>query len=244
MCTLSIIPVDNGLIITGNRDEQRTRTEPGILHQTDNFCYPTDGLAGGTWIGLNRQGVAIALLNRYQNPLKSNMTTRGEIIPALLEAGNFEQVSKRCRQLALDNYNPFDLIIASQTGLLQLQYDGQKGLFIEHEPFKPFFITSSAVKMHYTLQQRQNIFDSFMAEKPNTPSDILTKLHMQKISGDDSTSILMSREKTHTKSICQLVITHQQSIFEYYTEDALDTCHSKQEKPFATYKSSFKDSTN
>lgn len=222
MCTLSIFPQPSALIITGNRDEMRTRAEPNILHQSQDISYPVDGLAGGTWIGINRFGVAIALLNRYQDPLKTDVVTRGEIIPKLLAAGSFTEVCALCRALPLGQYNPFDLVIAGLEGLLQLQFDGRSGQFIEHDVGKPFFITSSGVDIDHILKTRRTLFESFCQNPAPTTEDILHRLHLHKIPGDDSTSIFMGREKTHTKSICQVKLSKTGSSLDYYTQDLLE----------------------
>jgi len=76
MCTVSASLQQSTLIVTMNRDEQRSRRE-GALNTNPERCYPTDIESGGTWCGINQFGVAFCLLNRYDvAPLQNSRVGR------------------------------------------------------------------------------------------------------------------------------------------------------------------------
>ena len=78
-----------------NRDESRARHEAGIKAREAskvNLLFPVDGLAGGTWFGINDSGVVMALLNRYQAQHVRNPITRGKIIPNCLSRGSYNNI--------------------------------------------------------------------------------------------------------------------------------------------------------
>ncbi|NDC40852.1 MAG: hypothetical protein EBZ77_04755, partial [Chitinophagia bacterium] len=54
MCTVTYLPLDNGHILTSNRDEQLLRqaaAPPELIEgKTGGILFPRDGKAGGTWI--------------------------------------------------------------------------------------------------------------------------------------------------------------------------------------------------
>ena len=75
----------------------------------------------GTWFGINQDGLAMALLNRYQDPIKDTKLSRGRFIPKLLLEKNFEAIKNKFQKLHDQNDNSFDLIILSRN-LLKTNY--------------------------------------------------------------------------------------------------------------------------
>ena len=66
MCTVSFIPLQNGFLLTSNRDEKiyRPTIAPQVYIENDlKLLYPKDEKAGGTWIVAKEDGTTIVLLN-------------------------------------------------------------------------------------------------------------------------------------------------------------------------------------
>ncbi len=68
MCTLTVIPLDDGYRLVHSRDELRTRPEGdhprwASLPSGRRAIWPTDPEAGGTWIAAREDGVTAAILN-------------------------------------------------------------------------------------------------------------------------------------------------------------------------------------
>ena len=119
MCTVTIVPYDDGFRLVCNRDERRDRPaamppmDRRIRHRT--AIYPQDPLGGGTWVGINDAGLAAALLNRNidaaapgdDRPLRS----RGLIIPRLLDASATAEAVDMAADLNPAHFKPFRLVV-------------------------------------------------------------------------------------------------------------------------------------
>ena len=68
MCTLTIVPHEDGFQLGCNRDERLSRPAalPPQVHVAGSLLalFPTDVAGGGTWIGVNERGLVAAVLNR------------------------------------------------------------------------------------------------------------------------------------------------------------------------------------
>ena len=123
MCTLSWIRELDGYHVFFNRDERRTRApglppEPGERSGIE-WLAPRDGESNGTWIGANRRGVTLAILNRWhESPVANDgpWTSRGLLVRSLLDAHSIEEVARRVESTDLQIYQPFTLT-AFETGM-------------------------------------------------------------------------------------------------------------------------------
>lgn len=90
MCTLTVIPLDDGYRVVHNRDELRSRAPalPPEWRDAPPFgraVWPVDPDAGGTWIAAREDGVVYAILN--VNPSAEPAPppeSRGRVISDLL----------------------------------------------------------------------------------------------------------------------------------------------------------------
>jgi len=118
MCTVSFLPSNDGFHLAMNRDEQLSRMAalpPEVFtHGALRALYPHE-LNGGTWVGVNEAGLALALINWYSQPQSKSgkIASRGEVIPALLAADTMVEVGELLASLDVGAMNPFRLIVAS-----------------------------------------------------------------------------------------------------------------------------------
>ncbi len=230
MCTLTIVPTAKGLAITMNRDEQRTRAEVGTLlsgwseaHQV-SYAYPLDGLHGGTWMGANSHGVVLALLNRYQDPGRPDAESRGLIISELIRLPDIDAMLDALREGLGQRCNPFELILIGSGRVVACHWNGTACSFQEHDQNRPNMFTSSSVNAESTVALRSDLFQTWLAGKRGeavTAEMILEELHLRQERDDPSSSILMSRELSHTKSISQVLVQPGLLEFLYLTEALL-----------------------
>lgn len=77
------------LFVLANRDEARARpTELPQVHTTSSgsdWLGGTDVRAGGTWLGVNADGLLVAVTNRAKNDVAEKLQSRGILCRALLE---------------------------------------------------------------------------------------------------------------------------------------------------------------
>jgi Transport and Golgi organisation 2 len=118
MCSVSFLPREDGFVLAMNRDESLSRVSalPPELFKRNGLAmlYPRE-LSGGTWIGVNRAGMAFSLINWYSEPDCANVNpvSRGEVVRALLSARNSAGAASLLRKLPLNRMNPFRLMVVS-----------------------------------------------------------------------------------------------------------------------------------
>src|SRR5215470_16366131 len=107
MCTLSIIPAEQGYLAGMNRDELLTRSPalpPATRHRNGmDALYPVEP-SGGTWIACNCRGNLLALLNWNEVDLRAlgaKSRTRGCVIPELIYEAEPSSTDLRLRQMDL-----------------------------------------------------------------------------------------------------------------------------------------------
>jgi hypothetical protein len=212
-----------------NRDERRDRPEVGYLCHPQNYessiyCYPSDRATGGTWIGANGRGTIAALLNDYSRKNASvGAQSRGLIVPTIL---NEVPEMELDRYLARNNwsfFSPFNLVVVNATEIKKLSWDGST-THLEKIPIdRPYFITSSSRNAAAVIPFREKLFCNFRESRSSvdvTAPDIFRNLHLVQ-SEDKSSSILMNRKVTHTKSVCQILRNSESVRVSYFSEAAL-----------------------
>lgn len=103
------------VLLAANRDEMADRPwKPPARHWPDRneVVAGLDVLAGGTWLGLNDDGVAAAILNRI-NTLgpAPGMRSRGELPLEALDHGDARSAAEDLAHLDPDSYRPFNMVI-------------------------------------------------------------------------------------------------------------------------------------
>ena len=116
MCTASWIVRDHGFELFFNRDEARSRMPalPPERFETEGTRYlaPTDADAGGTWLGVNEHGLAVGLLNAWEDEAEPDppVTSRGALVRELLCARSQAEVEERLAARDLAVFRGFRLL--------------------------------------------------------------------------------------------------------------------------------------
>lgn len=133
MCTVIILRRPGHpwpLLIAANRDEMAGRPwrAPG-RHWQDraNVTAGLDELAGGTWQGVNDEGVTAAILNRMGTlgPLPGKRS-RGELVLEALDHADACDAADALRHLSPGAYRPFNMVIADNRDAFFLKNDGSR----------------------------------------------------------------------------------------------------------------------
>src|SRR5262245_39775815 len=120
MCTVSIVANGNGFRLVSNRDERRDRAialEPRIERLGSRAAImPIDPVGGGSWIGVNDAGLAIAVLNRYgRTPLATRpSTSRGVIVRQALGCDSVGTAVASVLAMDPTRLQPFRVVIAQK----------------------------------------------------------------------------------------------------------------------------------
>jgi uncharacterized protein with NRDE domain len=127
MCLLAILyrtVNDAPLLVAANREEfyNRPFLPPHVQGEGPRFLAGIDERAGGTWLGVNENGVVAAVTNRPKSSIPEQLRSRGLLCRELLEhtsAGDAAEYA--ARQLATGHYAGANFVVA----------DGQSGWIIE-----------------------------------------------------------------------------------------------------------------
>jgi len=129
------------LVLGANRDEMANRpwVPPG-RHWPDrpNVVAGLDKLAGGSWLGLNDEGVTAAVMNRM-NTLgpQAGRRSRGELVLEALDHADAATAAEALRALDPGAYRAFNMVIADNRDAFWLRNLGHAKGWIEVWPLPP-----------------------------------------------------------------------------------------------------------
>ncbi len=108
------------LVLAANRDEMLARAwDPPAAHWPDQpgVIAGRDRAVGGTWMGVNRQGVVAAVLNR-QGSLgpAAGKRSRGELPLLALEHASAGAAARAIAGLDASGWRSFNLVVADRDG--------------------------------------------------------------------------------------------------------------------------------
>lgn len=136
MCTLVILRKPEAkwpLIIAANRDELRTRPwRPPARHWPDRpeVVAGRDMTAGGSWFGVNDDGLVAAILNRPGTlGREEGKRSRGELVLEALDHAEARLAAEALQDLNPESYRPFNMIIADRYDAFWLRHAGNRSSF-------------------------------------------------------------------------------------------------------------------
>ncbi len=170
MCTVVFIPGTRQHYFASLRDEDAERptakapdlyTEGGM-----RFLAPKDGLAGGTWLGINEIGNVIILLNggfEKHAPGNDYRKSRGLIVPELLSS---DIPVVHWQAMALQQIEPFTLVVWSNDSLFQLVWDGEQKNQLKLNTDIAYIWSSSTLYSSKSKAYRKKLFEQWMENIP------------------------------------------------------------------------------
>ena len=131
MCTLVVLRRPTAswpLLLAANRDELRDRpSRPPGRHWPDR-PHVRGGLdleAGGTWLGVNEDGVVAAVLNRRGTlGRQDGKRSRGELVLEALDHAEAYHAAEALRALEPNAYRPFNLVVADAIDAFWVRHAG------------------------------------------------------------------------------------------------------------------------
>ncbi len=224
MCTVTFFPLNNeNFVLTSTRDVPFLREKAAFPKEYKEdgveLFYPKDGEAGGSWIGSSDKKRLICLLNGgFQNHKQKDFyaKSRGIIVKDLLKA---DDISMACKEIDLENVEPFTLVIVEwdlHLFLFEFVWDGkQKHLKIL--PKEPIIWSSSTLYTSEMKELRLQWFSEWISKfkvqsqkskvkssKFKVVKDLILEFHHKAGVGDPKIDIMMKRSKVGTVSITQV----------------------------------------
>ncbi len=146
MCTVLVmnrVHRDHPVVIGANRDEFYSRPAAGPQLLAPGIFGGRDLTAGGTWMAVTPRGFVAALTNHHVPPESirtgehppgaahdRSLRSRGEIVVAVLAAGDLAAATAYVRALDPRAYNPFNLLFGDAGGL-RVAYSRSQAAAIE-----------------------------------------------------------------------------------------------------------------
>jgi hypothetical protein len=166
---------------------------------------PRDGQSLGTWIATQDAGAAAVLLNgafQPHTPQASYRMSRGLVLLQLMASVN---PLRKLEAFALNDIEPFTLILWQESQLYEFRWDGQ-GLHDRRMDIAGAHIWSSVTLYDESKRlERERWFGQFLREVVNTDGEALMRFHQEGGEGDPENALLMQRGDLYgTVSITQL----------------------------------------
>ena len=167
MCTVLVasrVYADVPLVVAANRDEQldRPAAPPSLWKDLPRpIVAPRDLRAGGTWLGLNADGLFVAITNRFGGPRDAARRSRGEIVVTALGQPDAERAAERALRLDPTRYNGFHLLLADRAGAAVVWSDGSA---LHHEPLAPGVHHVTERSFDAARSPRHDLLDRHAAE--------------------------------------------------------------------------------
>lgn len=119
MCTIIAlfqVHPDFPLVLGANRDERypRPSSGPEVMESPPAVVAGRDLERGGTWFGVNRHGVTVAIADQGWPRGSAEVRSRGLLVLDALGCASVEEVSDLLDRLEVDNYAPFSLLYGDE----------------------------------------------------------------------------------------------------------------------------------
>jgi hypothetical protein len=234
MCTLSLVPKADGILLGMNRDEQRARTAalPPAVHRCGDLSalYPFEP-AGGTWIGINEAGLCVALINWYSRPQYKGdpAFSRGAIIPRLLAFPSLDDMERSLFLLPLERLNPFRLFVIGRSadGIREYRSEGSGTERVDHPLTTAHWFSSGHDEASAITTRSAACLKA--AEEPDAGTlPWLERLHSSHDPEEGAASICMHRDDAETVSMTILEVSGESAAMRYH---AIPPCRSLGRKP-------------
>jgi hypothetical protein len=220
MCTVSIVPTGQGFRVVCNRDERLTRppaTAPRAWPTEVSWAtYPGDPASGGTWIGVNDDGLVAVLLNRTVSPVpaRTPSSSRGIIVPPLLDCRSIALALNVAAGLDHDAFEPFRIVLV-QRSLVAVYTSEHTNRRQELFPLAgPAMWTSSSLGDAIVEGPRRALFDSLVASGDDWLHGQF-QFHRHRWIGQPDISVHMERHDAATVSRTTIDVTRLTIDVEY-----------------------------
>lgn len=195
MCTLSFIPLKNGVVITANRDESPKRNAhnlSGYLSALDErYLIAQEPLRGGTNIAIGQKSRTAVLLNGAFERHDMNKTyglSRGIVV---LKSLDQKDLFSFADIFDFETIQPFTLLHFGNT-IQEIRWDGIKIYKAEFGLDQAKIWSSPQLYLPEVRNQRDELFKDFLKNETLSPESI-AHFHFTGSVGDKANDLVMSR---------------------------------------------------
>lgn len=224
MCTVTWLQHPHGYTLLCNRDERYTRLPahaPRVKTRRGmQLIAPVDGDYGGTWIGVNSDGMALCLLNRYGDQpqrLPHTPISRGLLVEALLDCSTQADLLMRLSMVDLGVFQPWTLLaLQPRAAATVIDWTGARLLF-DREADNRMPLVSSSFDGRGVEVARRRLFERMKQEMGGVDVALLERFHRSHEPERGPYSVCMHRDNAATVSMSMITVTSSQVTFAYHT---------------------------
>lgn len=220
MCTVSIVPGEDGFRLVSNRDERRDRAvalHPRVERLASRLSVmPIDPVGGGSWVGVNDAGLVAAVLNRYgdSSAATRSFTSRGAIVRRALGCGSIGEAVESARTLDASRFRPFRPILAQAHHIAIVAGNGCELAAAEWTLYEPRMFTASSLGDVLVDGPRRRLFECLVGGAHDT-LDGQRLFHQHQWMDKPEISVLMKRDESATVSRTRVDVGGQGIALEY-----------------------------
>ena len=220
MCTATWIRSAEGYELFFNRDELRTRAPalPPTVRELRGvrFVAPTDGDAGGTWLGVNDRGVTIGLANGVPAACDREPTrSRGLLVLDLLPCASLGEVREAIAAIDAGSYRAFELFALGPRGEGRLwRWDGRE-IAGRDAGSEGTLILSSSRDADRARIERERLLEKLRREHGGLDAGLLAAFHESHEPERGAWSPCMHREDAGTVSESRIRVGRAEVAFTY-----------------------------
>ena len=179
MCTSVVLfrkSHDWPLIVASNRDESLNRQSLLPGRHWSKYPYVIGGKdlkKNGSWIGVNDSKILSIVHNREPNKIKKKYISRGRLVLEVLKYKNIENAIKYFNNLKKENFDNFNLFIASIKKCFWIKNDNKNNKIIVKELKEGLHILTGndyGDKKDKKYVYYNNLFNSLEYPNPTTNS--------------------------------------------------------------------------
>lgn len=215
MCTVTLVPREDGFRLTCNRDERRTRPvalAPRLYVLPARVAlFPVDPPSGGTWVGINDAGLAMTILNRTIDaaPLALRLAprSRGAIIPALLKHARLADALEAAAALDPACFGLFCLILVQRPTVGVVTSDGRSVSIEVSRLRRPAMFTSSSLGDSLVAEPRRGLFERLVLHDERSWLRGQRRFHRHRWTRRPKVSVMMERPDARTVSQTVIDVT-------------------------------------
>ena len=212
MCTVTFLARQNGYALGMNRDEQLTRVRALPPARTElnghAVLFPSEP-GGGTWVGVNDTGAALALINWYSVPARVSgpAISRGLVVRSALALNTASEVDDDLQMFSLGRTNPFRLlgVFPKEKHLIEWRWNLSRLERLEHS-WKTNIWISSGLDESGAEKTRRETFQASLRNQPVPNLDWLRALHASHAPTPGPYSVCMHRPDAATVSYTEIIV--------------------------------------
>jgi uncharacterized protein with NRDE domain len=222
MCTVSWTRTPEGYELFCNRDERHTRrpSAPPVVRERRGvrFAAPIDGDCGGSWIGVNEKGLALCLLNRYEDARGTDEVdyrSRGLLLTDLLHCRTISALSARLLSADLSRYRPFTLAALSTREATSIFHWANRRKTFDDDAEGSMPLTSSSFRSDDVTNARRQLFRRMVDEAGAVNTTLLREFHKSHAPERGAFSVCMHRADAATVSFSHVSVNERSVEFSY-----------------------------